>query len=73
MPDTSEGDPVWERRIIEKLALEALAEQKRRRRWGIFFKILGFAYLTFLIVALGDWGGAAETLGGGREHAALMQ
>ena len=44
MPDTSEGDPVWERRIIEKLALEALAEQKRRRRWGIFFKILGFAY-----------------------------
>ena len=73
MPDTSEGDPVWERRIIEKLALEALAEQKRRRRWGIFFKILGFAYLTFLIVALGDWGDTAEKLGDGKKHTALIQ
>jgi protease IV len=73
MPDTSEGDPVWERRIIEKLALETLAEQKRRRRWGIFFKILGFAYLTFLIVALGDWGDTAEKLGDGKKHTALIQ
>ncbi len=73
MPDTSEGDPVWERRIIEKLALETLAEQKRRRRWGIFFKILGFAYLTFLIVALGDWGDTADKLGDGKKHTALIQ
>lgn len=73
MPDTTERDPVWERRIIEKLALESLAEQKRRRRWGIFFKILGFAYLTFLIVALGDWGDTAEKLGDGKRHTALIQ
>ena len=73
MPDTPERDPVWERRIIEKLALESLAEQKRRRRWGIFFKILGFAYLTFLIVALGDWGDTAEKLGDGKRHTALIQ
>ena len=73
MADTPERDPVWERRIIEKLALESLAEQKRRRRWGIFFKILGFAYLTFLIVALGDWGDTAEKLGDGKRHTALIQ
>ena len=73
MPDTPERDPVWERRIVEKLALESLAEQRRRRRWGIFFKILGFAYLTFLIVALGDWGGTAEKLGDGKRHTALIQ
>ena len=42
--------------MIEKLALEALKEQRRARRWGIFFKLLGFAYLTFLIVMLFDWG-----------------
>lgn len=73
MPDTPDNDPVWERKIIEKLALETLAEQKRRRRWGIFFRILGFAYLTFLIVALGDWGGASDTLGDGKKHTALVQ
>ncbi|HQX08067.1 MAG TPA: S49 family peptidase [Zoogloea sp.] len=73
MADTPERDPVWERRIVEKLALESLAEQKRRRRWGIFFKILGFAYLTFLIVALGDWGDTAEKLGDGKRHTALIQ
>src|SRR5512134_36937 len=45
----------WERGVIEKLALEALKEQRRARRWGIFFKLLAFAYVTFLVVALFDW------------------
>lgn len=73
MPDTPEHDQAWERRIVEKLALEALAEQRRRRRWGIFFKILGFAYLTFLIAVLGDWGEATEKLGDGKKHTALIE
>lgn len=73
MPDIPEKDPVWERGIIEKLALETLAEQKRRRRWGIFFKALGFIYLTFLIVALGDWGDTAGKLSDGKKHTALIQ
>jgi len=73
MSDPSDSGPAWERKIIEKLALETLAEQKRRRRWGIFFKLLGFAYLTFLIVALGEWGETADKLGDGRKHTALIQ
>jgi protease-4 len=44
----------WERGVIEKLALEALREQRRARRWGIFFKALTFAYLTFLLILLLD-------------------
>jgi protease-4 len=44
----------WERGVIEKLALEALKEQRRARRWGIFFKALTFAYLTFLLLLLLD-------------------
>lgn len=71
--NANENDTAWERKVIEKLALETLAEQKRRRRWGIFFRLLGFAYLTFLIVALGDWGEATEKLGDGRKHTALVQ
>ncbi len=37
--------PGWEREVIEKLAFAALNEQKRTRRWGIFFKLLLFLYL----------------------------
>jgi protease-4 len=52
--DTNE--PNWERKVLEKLALEALAEQKRARRWGIFFKLLGFGYLALLLVIALDLG-----------------
>lgn len=66
-------DPGWERKVIEKLALEALAEQRRRRRWGVFFKLLGFAYLTFILMFAIDWGDSAETLREGGRHTALVQ
>jgi protease IV len=48
-------DPNWERKTIEKLAYSALEEQKRTRRWGIFFKLLTFAYLIFVLVAAMGW------------------
>lgn len=38
----------WEREIIEKVALAAVTEQTRARRWGIFFKSLLFVYLFAL-------------------------
>lgn len=38
----------WERDVIEKLAFAALTEQKRTRRWNIFFKLLLFLYLLVL-------------------------
>jgi protease-4 len=38
-------NPGWEREIVEKLAFAAINEQRRSRRWGIFFKSLMFLYL----------------------------
>lgn len=61
----------WERKILEKLALEAVAEQRRRRRWGIFFKLVGFAYLTFILALVLDWGDA-EKLTDGTKYTALV-
>ncbi len=61
----------WERKILEKLALEAVAEQRRRRRWGIFFKLLGFAYVTFILALVLDWGDA-EKLADGSKYTALV-
>jgi len=70
--DIRPDDPNWERKLIEKLALDSLAEQRRRRRWGIFFRLLGFAYLTVLIAMAVDWG-SSEHLGDGQKHTALVE
>jgi len=44
----------WERGVIERLATEGLREQKRARRWGIFFKLLTFAFLfATLLLTIG--------------------
>ena len=42
--------PDFERQLVERLSFEFLSEQRRSRRWGIFFKFLAFAYVTLLFV-----------------------
>lgn len=49
--NASPGADGWERGIIEKLALAAIREQTKARRWGIFFKLLLFLYLIGFLVA----------------------
>lgn len=63
----------WERKVIEKLAMEGLKEARRRRRWGIFFRALGFAYVGVMIFIF--WQGASDGggLGEGSQHTALIQ
>jgi len=39
----------WEREAIEKLAFAAVDEQRRGRRWGIFFKSLMAVYLLVIL------------------------
>lgn len=60
MDNPQQNDPNWERRTLEKLAFAALDEQRARRRWSIFFKALGFAYLVVVLVAVVDWGASPE-------------
>lgn len=45
----------WEREVVGKLAMAALEEQRRARKWGIFFKLLGFAYLFFVLFMVMGW------------------
>jgi protease-4 len=59
-PETQNNPPDWERKTLEKLAFAALNEQKAGRRWGIFFKSLGFIYLAVVLLAVVDWGADAE-------------
>ena len=67
----ADNDGQWERGLIEKLAGAALKEQRRARLWGIFFKLLTFAYVTVIIVLAVDWkGGSGESAG---RHTALVE
>ena len=66
----ADNDGQWERGLIEKLATEALKEQRRARLWGIFWKLLTFIYVTVVIVLAVDWKGGD---GKGGKHTALVE
>lgn len=50
----------WERGVLEKVAMAAVTEQRRARRWGIFFKFLAFAYLFVLLFIAIGWMGKRD-------------
>ncbi len=66
-----DGDGAWARDALERLAFSALGEQRRARRWNIFFKLLFFSYLV-LILAL-YWPGNFRDEGAKGAHTALIE
>ena len=62
----------WEREVMEKLAFAAVNEQRRARRWGIFFKSLAFLYVTVVLLLAFDWRGTSEAMADGK-HTALVE
>jgi protease-4 len=65
------SEPNWERDVLEKLALSAVQEQRRTRRWGVFFKSLGFVYLFLMLFLLSGWFGDSDVSKIGK-HTALV-
>ena len=67
-PETEEG---WARDLIGRVAFAALLEQRRSRRWGIFFKFLFFLYLFALLWLYwpSEWMGQPVM---GKRHTALV-
>jgi protease-4 len=49
IPTGKNSEESWERDTLNRLAFATLNEQRRARRWGIFFKILGFVYLFVIL------------------------
>ena len=60
------GETNWERKVLEGLARELVDEQRRKRRWGIFFKLLGFAYLAVVLGVVVDWGQTEKAVEGSK-------
>ena len=64
------NEPQWERQLLEKIALASLKEQRAKRRWGIFFKLVILSYLIAVLVLVVDWGGSEKLVDG--KHTALI-
>src|SRR5688572_12002971 len=69
-PDRTPNE-TWERKTLEKIALAAVDEQRRTRRWGILFKSLLFIYLFALLFIGMGWVGKKDTSTG--KHTALVE
>lgn len=67
-------DPGWQQDVLNKLIFASLNEQRRTRRWSIFFKSLLAAYLFALLVLmmLPPGAGDGERFGIGK-HTALIE
>ncbi len=50
----SDNNTSWEREVVTQLAESSLKEQRRTRRWGIFFILLTFAYIGAILYLYGD-------------------
>lgn len=59
-PAPGAHEPGWERTLLERLAFASLTEQRRARRWSIFFRLFFAVYLLVLLLLLfADFGGRA--------------
>ena len=67
-----ENQSQWERELVTRLATAALKEQRRARLWGIFFKLLTFAYISLILIMAVDWQGRAD-MASGRKHTAMVE
>lgn len=62
----------FEQNLVQRIAQEAIAEQRRARRWSIFFKLLVAFYIAFLTVLYYPVDMAEGSLIG-RHHTALVE
>jgi len=68
--------PDWERSVLEKVALQAIQEQRRSRQWSALFKLLWFLFAFLVLAAMLGWIGRpdkdAAAMSVGR-HTALVE
>ncbi len=63
----------WERELLERLATASIIEQRRARRWGIFFKLLTFAYLLILLILWLPESLPNSAMKATKEHTAIIE
>jgi protease-4 len=73
---TDPGTPEWERIALERVALQAIQEQRRARQWNALFKLLWFTFAFLVLAAMLGWIGRGESEPGSRttlgKHTAVV-
>lgn len=67
---TTEEELRWQKDLVNRLAFASLNEQRRGRRWGIFFKSLMFVYLFSLLFMFNSGDGGDIAVG---PHTAVVE
>ena len=70
--------PDWERAVLEKVALQALEEQRRSRQWKALFRLLWFTFAFLLFAVWMGWLGRPDkeldtSVVGAGKHTALVE
>ncbi len=60
----------WEHKVLEQLVFASLKEQRKTRRWNIFFKLVFIIYIALFIVAL--WPTKNEPKDAMEPHASII-
>ncbi|MDF3864129.1 signal peptide peptidase SppA [Pseudomonas denitrificans (nom. rej.)] len=68
---TAVDDKSW--KLLEKAVLAGVQEQRRSRRWGIFFKLLTFVYLFGALALFSPFGGLSKSASRSASHTALIE
>jgi protease IV len=68
---SSNNQAGFEQALVNKIATEAITEQRRARRWGVFFKLFMVGYVSIFTISylVGGWNGVSV---GGDKHTALI-
>jgi len=74
----STADESWERDILNRLAFASLNEQRRNRRWRVFFMLLFFMYLFMLYFTIQQpewesWMNETQEIIGSNKYTALIE
>lgn len=72
MADLESGNEGGEKQVLEKLVFASLEEQRKARKWSVFFKSLGFIYLFILLFIFSGWLGG-DDVSIARKHTALVE
>ena len=71
--DDEAGEERKSWKLLEKTLLAGVQEQRRARRWGIFFKLLTFLYLFGILFLFSPLAKMEKNAVGGSGHTALIE
>lgn len=71
--DTPQDNGNWERGVLEKLAFESLAEQRRNRRWKVILSLGWLSFMFLLLFVAMGWAGGKHEAGTLEKHTSLIE